>query len=224
MDSISLSILSHRSDIQRQCRILKRVYSSLDEREVEAMCWESMWRAIPTAEKKGLPVAAVYYWQVRSDLSGLMDWYSRRQRLVSFIEDEIVIEQLDNPENYLEALQTVERTKRPLRGLLEEVMEGLGIKSAYAKTRIRDARKALGLTKSAGAGRYTVEQKMAVLAYLGIHIGSPVDSTTESGESGNTPPDAPAVTEAAGAFRNHAPLNGLPSTNPQTIQLNLPPL
>ena len=102
-----------------------------------------------------------------------MGWYNRRQRLVSFIDQPIVIEQVTNPENYLDALQTIERTRRPLRGLLTEVMEGLGIREAYAKTRLRAAMKALGLDRDGGAGRYTDEEKLRVLAYLGIHIGSP---------------------------------------------------
>jgi len=173
MDAASRQILSHRSDIQNQSRILKRVYRTLDEREVEAMCWESMWRAIPKAQEKNLPVISVYYWQVRSDLQTLMGWYNRRQRLVSFIDEPSVIEHFDSPENYLDALQTIERTRRPLRGLLTEVMEGLGIREAYAKTRLRAAMKALGLDRDGGAGRYTDEEKLRVLAYLGIHIGSP---------------------------------------------------
>ena len=60
MDAASRQILSYRSYIINQSRILKRVYRTLDEREVEAMCWESMWRAIPKAQEKNLPVISVY--------------------------------------------------------------------------------------------------------------------------------------------------------------------
>ena len=192
MDAMSLSILSHRSDIQNQSRILKRVYHTLDEREVEAMCWESMWRAIPKAQKKGLPVISVYYWQVRSDLGDLLSWYNRRHRLVSFIDDPIIIEQTTNPENYLEALQVIEQSRRPLRGLLEEVMDGLGCGRSHAKVRLREAKNALGMDVSAGAGRYSDEQKMAILAYLGIHIGNPLHSTTGVDVSGSNESPSPA--------------------------------
>ena len=192
MDAASQQILSYRSDIIKQSRILKRVFSTLDEREVEAMCWESMWRAIPKAQEKDLPVVSVYYWQVRSDLQTLMKWYSRRHRLVSFIDEPIVIEHLDSPENYLDALQTIERTRRPLRGLLTEVMEGLGIGEAYAKTRLRAAKKTLGLDRAGGAGRYSDEEKLRVLAYLGIDTDTPEHSAIESGGSGSNEQPCPA--------------------------------
>ena len=175
MDAASLQILSHSKEILKTKRALARVYRTLDASEVEAQCWESMWNALQKYERVGHPLYAVYYWQVRSDLQRQVKWYEHRQRYLSFVESDPVIESWDSPENYLEALQNIERRRRPMRSMVAEVMEGLGVLEDAAKRRLKAAKKALGFDNRKAGSRYTEEEKVRILAFLGIQIGSPVD-------------------------------------------------
>ena len=178
MDAVSRQLISHQSEIKQTYRMLRNRYRTLDDREIEHQCWLSMWKAMQKYEATGHPLYSVYYWTVRSDLKDLTGWYSRRQRHVAFGGVEMDAEpdgHHDSPDNYLAALEAVEATRRPLKGLLQEVMDGLGISKPYATTKLRAARKALGIECSAGGGRYTDEQKLTLLSYLGIEIGSPAD-------------------------------------------------
>ena len=175
MDTMSRRIVEHTREIKNTARTLKSVFRTLDPDEVENQCWLSMWKALQKCEDLDHPLYSVYYWTVRSDMKDLMTWYSRRQKYVSFVSEDILIEQVDNPQNYLEALETVHGIRRPIKGLLQEVMDGLGIQQAYAKKKLRAAKQALGIETKGGAGRYTDDQKLAILAYLGIQIGSPVE-------------------------------------------------
>lgn len=116
MDAVSLQLISHRAEITQTYRTLRHRFRTLDNREIEHQCWLSMWKALNKFEATGHPLYSVYYWTVRGDLKDLTGWYARRQRHVAFGAAEIGAEPNEHhvsPDNYLEALQAIQR---PLPG------------------------------------------------------------------------------------------------------------
>lgn len=216
MDSMSLRILNQRPLIERTVRNMAHRYSTLSRSEVEAQCWESMWRVLQKKDG-GNPrdIEGLYYFQCRSDLKGLVKWYSHRNKYVVATETQPDVVTDDDPLHYLTAQDALEATTRPLGGLLQEVMTGLGVKEAWAKQKVRKAKAALGLNADKGT-RYTEEQKARILTFLGIPIGSPFDSSIGLTAHGYKPPCPQFGGLVAASYLIHYPANGQPSNSPRS--------
>ena len=149
MDAMSLRIISFKPLIERTVRNMAHRYNTLSRSEVEAQCWESMWRVLQKKDG-GNPrdVEGLYYFQCRSDLKGLVKWYSHRNKYVVATETQPDVVTDDDPLHYLIAQDALEAATRPLGGLLQEVMTGLGVKEAWAKQKVRKAKAALGVEKA----------------------------------------------------------------------------
>ena len=171
MDEISRRILQHQATIDRAHRILRRRYSDLESNEVYSCCLAGAWKALQKQDEgKEAPFGALLWFSALSNCSDLLNWYTSRQKLVSFIEKEIVIFDLDSPEALLEAQQTHDRLDAmgpPLGGLIGEIRKARGISSTEAKRRLKRAREALGMVSTSGT-RWTDAEKRSVLNYLGI--------------------------------------------------------
>jgi hypothetical protein len=176
-----------------------------------------MWRALQKKDDGSTrDIEGLYYFQCRSDLKGLVKWYSHRNKYVTATETLPDAVTDDDPIHYLTAQDALEATTRPLGGLLQEVMTGLGVQEAWAKKQLRKAKTALGLQAERGAGRYTEEQKAQILTYLGIPIGSPFGSSIGLVERGYTPPCPVYGDLVAASFLIVHPMSEQPSNLPQS--------
>ena len=179
MDEISLRLRNQTQTIERVSKLLQRRYRSLAPNEVYACTLMGAWRALQKQDA-GLThsFGSILWYAAMTECGTLLDWYTARQKRVSFIDEDIVLEDLDSPELLLEAQQIhdhLESLEKPLRGLLEETMDGLGISRTEAKRQLQRAKAALGYQPGNAGTRYTDDQKKEILNYLGIPTSNRVD-------------------------------------------------